>query len=149
MSVLPDFEELRITQQEIYDTYRSSGMPPAFGKFAELVKLPKHEAAGIAMAFSARNGPEKFGNAQYWFERELLVYPFHIFDVQELEQYKKKLVLANSDLSDQTALQYRANVEFGKKLGLDVQTFAGAHLGYLTHAQPFAEKLLETLKARE
>ena len=149
MSFLPDFEELMARQQEIYDTYRKSGMPPAFKLFAELIKLPAHEASGITQAFDARNGPYKFSNGQYWFEREAMAYPPNRFDLEVLQQHKKKLLLANSDLADRTALQYRANVELGKQLELDVEHFPGAHLGYFTHAQQFADKLLELLKAKD
>lgn len=139
--LLPDSDKTLNRIKEIHDTYRKHGMPPAYKMLAESVKLSQGEAMGLMEATNPKNGPYNFSNAQYFWEREVLFYPFHYFDVDGLKQHKGKLLLANSEQTDPDAFHYRPNVVLAEKLGLDVETFPGGHMGALTNTDEFAQKL--------
>ena len=145
MKVLPDSERWFSMQQEIYDIYRKSGVPPAIQRFAEVIKAGD-ELAGLTMGFDPRNGPFISSNVMYWFERELMVYPFRDFDLEVLESHKNLLLLANGRESNTEAPQYLANAVLAKKLDLNLWHFPGAHLGFASHPAEFARELLDALK---
>lgn len=100
-------------------------------------------------AVGSRQSVYQFSNAQYWFEREVLQYPPHEFDVEALRERKDKLLLANGEDSHHEALQYRANVELGKKIGLNVVDLPGAHLGFAGQPELFGEKFMDALKSKQ
>ncbi|PVH69064.1 acetyltransferase/esterase [Cadophora sp. DSE1049] len=147
IKLLPDNEELWQIQQDIYDTYRGSGVEPALMKFVDIAKAGP-EAPGLLASFDPRNGPFISSNVMYWFERELLVYPFREFNITALYSHKDLLLLANGRDSNPEALQYRANVVLGEKLGLRVSLFPGMHIGFASHPQEFAKTLIECLKEK-
>jgi pimeloyl-ACP methyl ester carboxylesterase len=145
--LLPDSDKMLQRIQEIHDTYRKSGMPPAYHKLADYVKLSQGEAMGLLEATNPKNGAYNFSNAQYFWEREARAYPFHHFDVDAIKQHKDKLVLANGEQTDPEALHSRPNFVLGEKLGLKVEKFPGGHMGSLTNTKEFAEKLSRVLVA--
>ncbi|KAI1625386.1 Alpha/Beta hydrolase protein [Exophiala viscosa] len=147
MKFLPDCDELWRVQKNIYDTYRKSGVAPALMKFADMIKAGA-EREGLVSRMDARAGPFVAANVMYWFEREVMVYPFRRFDVKELEQHKDKLLLANGRDSNKEALQFRANVVLGHELDLKVNLFAGMHVGFASHPEEFARDLVQALRAK-
>ena len=151
MKLLPDYAELRTVQNEIYNTYRKSGVPPAMAKFADMIKAGQGERQGLmaGAGFDPRTRPFVAANVMYWFEREFLTYPFREIDVDSLQKRKSLLLLANGVSSNHEALQYRANVELGRKLGLDVTDLPGFHKGFSSHPQEFAQELLTALKKKD
>ena len=155
LHLLSDVETWTSKQQKIYDIYRAEGVPPAIAYFSEVIRADD-EGKGLAMAFNPQFGPFVSSNTLYWFERELMHYPFREFDqdVKEggsLQKNAKKLLLLNGELSNKEAPQYLANPSLNDKLqlGQDVVHLPGAHLGYLTHAAEFAPELLKALKAKD
>ena len=145
--LLPDFDELWVQHQEVYDTYRRSGIPPALEKFA---KVTRADQVMLVRMIDPRNGPYLFSNTQYWFEREFMYYPKTGFDVEgELRPLANKLLLVNGALSNREPYQYRANAVLGEKLGLEVVHLPGEHVGHATHAQQFSHELLEALKTKD
>ena len=145
--LLPDSDKMLQRIKEIHDTYRKSGMPPAYHKLADYVKLSQGEAMGLLAATDPKNGAYNFSNAQYFWEREVLYYPFHHFDVDAIKQHKDKLLLATGEQTDQEALHYRPNKILSEKLGSKVEFFPGGHMGTLTNTKEFAEKLSTILVA--
>ena len=145
--LLPDFDDLWVQHQDVYDTYRRAGMPPALEKFAHVTHADQKML--VAM-IDPRNGPYLFSNTQYWFEREFLYYPKTDFDVKnELRPLKDKLMLVNGQLSPREAYQFRANATLAEKLGLKLVLLPGEHVGHATHAEQFSQKFLEALKAKD
>ncbi len=144
--LLPDLEDFKASHQDIYNTYRASGMPPAFEKFAKLTQANQDMVTRMS---DPRSGPYHFSNVQYWWEREFMYYPFAKFDEdRELRTVKDKLVLVNGELSPKGPYQYRANVVLAEKLGLEVMHVPGEHVGHGSHPAEFAKRLSEILKAR-
>ena len=124
-------------------------MAPALRVFAQAVKLDEHETPFLLQAFDPRSGPYVFSNAQCWFEREILYYPAHKFDVKDFEAHKEKLILALGEWTDKEAGHHRPNLVLSEKLRLDPVYLPGAHLGFASHPQQFASKLIEALKAKD
>ena len=154
-NLLADAKSWTPKQQKIYDIYRASGVPPAIAYFSEVIRADD-EGQGLAMAFNPQFGPFVAANTMYWFERELMQYPFREFeqdlkDGGSLKKNAKKLLLLNGELSNKEAPQYLANPGLKSKLGLgeDVVHLPGAHLGYLTNAAEFAVELIKALKAKD
>jgi len=148
LKFLPDHDELRKIQHDVYNAYRKAGVPSALEIFADMIKAGA-ERDGLIGAFDARSGPFVAANTMYWFERELLTYPFREFNVDVLAKHKDLLLLVNGRSSDKEALQYRGNIEIGKILGLKVTELPGMHFGFATHAKEFAQELLQALKEKD
>ena len=130
----------------MYATYRAAGMQPALEKFSINNLISPGEASGLMAAFNPRNGPHVFANSMYWFEREVLDYPYREFDIDELRKLKDKLLLLNGEESIKEAPHYRPNVVLHEKTGARLEFMPGAHFGFMSHPQQFAQKLIEVLK---
>lgn len=147
-SLLPEFEIMSAGPNPIYQAYREGGIIPALELFASMTQLNEHEAAGLQASMDPRNGPYSFANAMYWFEREVNTYPATAFDLTVLEQVKVKLVLANGVETPKEAGHYRPNMILAEKLRVDVKMLPGAHLGAISHADDFANGVVDILKER-
>ena len=144
---LPDFESLYASAEDIYATYRASGMAPAYEKFIALTKT--EETMGRMIRAAPTDNLRQNWNSMYWFEREFMPYPHAEFNVdEELRPHKAKLVLVNGEESNKEAYQFRANVALAEQLGLQVLLFPGAHVGHATNPVEFAAKLVEVLGSR-
>lgn len=144
---LPDFESLYASAEDIYATYRASGMAPAYEKFAVLTKT--EDSMGRMIRAAPTDDLRRNWNSMYWFEREFMAYPNAEFDIdKELRPQKDKLVLINGEESNKEAYQFRANVALAERLGLEVLLFPGAHVGHATNPVEFAGRLAEVLSSR-
>ena len=141
-------DEIFAKQQDIYDTYRRSGIPPAMEKFADLIKA-NAEKPFLMKSFEAGAGTYNFVNGMYWLEREFLVYPMTDFTSKMFQPYRTKLLPANAELTDHDTCQYQANVTLAKDLGLELVHLPGAHVGYASHAKQFAVVLMDALKEKD
>ncbi|KAF2159206.1 hypothetical protein M409DRAFT_30345 [Zasmidium cellare ATCC 36951] len=141
----PDFAELKPKFQDIYNTYRRWGIPPAMQAFADFAMLSEGEKAEFA---KSRAGLHVFSDMMYWFEREFL-YPFTEFKPADFEPYITELVPVNSEVTNKEAFYFRANESLTRALGLELLIFPGGHIGYATHAEAFAKELLDMLKERK
>lgn len=148
LAFLPDREEMIRRQHQLYQTYRKSGVLPAMKEFIELCKVGP-QGDHMLSSFRERTDPYDLYNTLYWFEREIIPYPCHEWDLALLEEQKHLLVLANGELSDPEALQSRANKVLSEKLGLRLTILPGAHVGYASHTADFTPALLEMIKEQE
>lgn len=145
--LLPDFEELWVRWQDVYDTYRLWGPVLAFPKLADFMHV---DQVINEQAVNASKSQYFSSNSQYWWEREFLYYPKTDFDVEHvLRPLKNKLLMVNGELSAAEALQFRANATLAEKLDLELALLPGQHVGYATHAEQFSQKLLEVLRAKD
>ncbi|KAF2269968.1 alpha/beta-hydrolase [Lojkania enalia] len=148
ITLLPDIEVLTVMQQEVYTTYRKFGIPAAMLKFATLYEGNLGAVAGLFSGMDPKISPFMAGNSMLWFEREILPYPLHEFNLTAMESNKDLLMLANGKETDPSALQYRTNVVLGQKFGLNVELLAGGHTGYNLEPQAFAKDLVLALGKR-
>ena len=155
LKLLPNFSELSAKQQRIYDIYKAQGIPPALEMFAEAIDAG-FEIEGLRYAFDPKSGPFASSNVVYWFERELMFYPFRDFEADlekggGLESQQDRLLLARGRDSEKTAPQYKANAYLKAKLDMEqpVLELPGAHFGYAMFPQAFAEELLQALRGKD
>ena len=146
------FNEISPTPEEVYSIYRAQGPIPAFRAFGEMCRFTAAEHAGMAYAFNPANNPSNpyiVGNLLYWFERELAVYPLHVFDVEEIAAQRGKVVLVNGRESEGEAPHVRANVCLAEKLeGVEVRRWAGRHLGFASDTEEFAGEMMGLMRER-
>jgi pimeloyl-ACP methyl ester carboxylesterase len=136
------------TQRKIYDLYRTGGPAASFPLMFELGKLKtKEEQDGFKTAFDPKE-PSVRANTLYWFEREVVQYVDFEWDIEEIRQGKEKLVLANGEDSPQDAPHFLVNVRLGQKVGLEVEHWAGQHLGFASHSEGFAKNFLDLMRGR-
>lgn len=145
--LLPDYDELMTQQREIYDTYRRSGLPPAYAKFMDMTQM--HEEFGAYLQAAAKENVYAFSNAQYWFERELLYYVTVDFDLDVLKRRGEKLLIVNGEGSKQEASQNRTNALIAKSIGQEVVFLPGGHLSFALMPREAARGVLEALRARD
>jgi pimeloyl-ACP methyl ester carboxylesterase len=142
--VLPDKNTLAEAQRDIYQTYRNAGIPAAMLKFARVYKAGNESGAFLNL-MDPRTKDFTSGNNQYWFERELVPYPLHDFDFEALRAQKDALLPVVGADTNHEAPQYRANALLAEKLGIDLATFPGGHVGYATNPAAFAQALVQAL----
>ena len=155
LKLLPNFSELSAKQQDIYDIYRAQGIPPALEMFGEAINAGA-EAKFLPFAFDPKSGPFASSNVIYWFERELMFYPFRDFeaDLQEdggLKAHQDRLLLVRGRDSEKDAPQYIANACLKEKLGMEqpVLELPGAHFGYGVFPEAFAKELMHALQEKD
>ncbi len=143
VNLLPDAAKWRAFFDRVYDTYRQSGIPKAMQQFTSGI-------AGGAdvqmMEHSMREHTSEYtlSNATYWMEHELRQYPRVELDLDALEAFAGRIVLAGGrDSRDQ--LPYQPNRVLAQKLGRDIVDFPGGHLGYLSYPAEFAKELMNAL----
>ncbi|KAJ9638676.1 hypothetical protein H2204_004152 [Knufia peltigerae] len=141
LALLPDREELFARQQGLYEIYRSGGVIPAMKDFFDFIKYGEEGEMRLS-GLKKASDPLLLYNIMYWFEREILPYPMHEWDVALIEKQKHLLILANGELSHPEALQFRANKVLAEKLDLKLTMFPGAHTGFASHPEEFASVLL-------
>lgn len=145
LKALADCDKIMQQTREVYSVYREQGQISAMQLFLRIY-LSVEEAKILLAAQPA--DPYDTGNLLYWFERELLVYPFVDVGYDILSGLKDKLVLADS-VWGRDLPAGRAPQAMAEKLGLQIVTMPGGHVSYLTHAQEFAASLTTCLLGKE
>jgi acetyltransferase/esterase len=137
----PDGEQWLAFFDNVYDTYRKSGVDPALKQFAEGTGITGRPPGPAA---SDEYSPFEAGNDLYWFERELRQYPRVELDVEALATHADRLILAGGRESKQNPT-YQPNTVLAAKFGKSIVDLPGGHLGFLTHPTEFARELLDAL----
>ena len=143
VKLLPDAAKWLAFFDEVYDTYRQSGVPKAMHQFASGTNSLDHQLLQRFMKGPTR---ERFlANASYWMEHELRQYPRVELDLDALAAHTRQIVLAGGRDS-QNQMTYQPNKALAQKLGLNIVNFPGGHLGFMAHPAEFASELIDTLK---
>lgn len=145
VTLLPDAADHLAGYQAIHDAYRREGVRPA--------ALARY-AAGIIDAAPSPDSDTIMArmrhNMAFWIEHELLTYPRLTPDVPALATQTSRLVLAAGQESrDSASPPYRSTAALAEHLRLPVAPVPGGHIGYLTHAEDFAHRLIDILAAGE
>ena len=150
--MLADPTQALADDQHIYDTYRSAGAGAAMQAFLAISGMdsgPSTQDAGPPPPQTAE-ASETFarinGNLDYFFGHGLLPLSLYRPDVDILRQGQPRIVVG---IGEQSAGQvtYRTGVALAANLGIQPILFPGDHLGYLAHADAFAETLNKALTA--
>lgn len=142
IAALPDGvrEPYEEATRKAYEDYRRAGPSAALRGFAT-VNFSAAEAKQLLDGSNAHSDPFSVGNSLYWFERELPDYPFTAMQLDEMAEHKGKIVFAASaeagDLPAGRIPQIMAGM-----LGMRAVVMPGAHSGYQTDPEDFAQALM-------
>jgi pimeloyl-ACP methyl ester carboxylesterase len=146
VTVLPDRDHWLAFLDGVRDTYVAEGVAAAEEKFAGAtgqrpIMEPRGELPPGVREIVARIR----GNFDFFFAHEVTTFPRYEPDFTALRT--APVVLAGGTES-RRQMPYLAGAEVATRLGLPVLDFPGDHVGYIAHAQAFAERLHEVLAGR-
>jgi pimeloyl-ACP methyl ester carboxylesterase len=150
MELLPDAPRWRAEFDDIDETYRSEGALPAIGKFVALVEEggPKYSEE-MQQTPPTPEGEEMtgrmVGNFDLFIAHELRQIGGYVPDLDALRSASTRIVSAAGESSGEQAAR-RAAVVLAERLGIAVRYLPGAHGGWGSDPQEFAEKLHEALQ---
>ena len=150
MELLPDAARWRTAFEDISETYRTDGVFPAMGKFGALVEEggPKYSEE-MQQAPPTPEAEEMMGrmagNFDLFIAHEIRQIGGYVPDVDALRNVSTRIVSAVGETSGEQAAR-RAAVALAERLGIAVTYLPGAHGGWGSDPQEFAERLHETLQ---
>jgi hypothetical protein len=150
MELLPDAERWRSAFEDIYETYRGEGAFPAMGKFGAVVEEggPKYseEMEQTPPTPEAQEMMGRMvGNFELFIAHELRQIGGYVPDVDTLRSASTRIVSAAGETSGEQAAR-RAAEALAERLGIPTTYLPGAHGGWGSDPQEFAERLHEVLQ---
>ncbi len=151
MELLPDAAHFRTVFDDIDQTYRTEGVYAAMGKFGVAV-----EEGGPKYSEEMQADPENMGspemmqrvigNVELFVAHEIRPIVGYAPDVAALKRLSAKLVSAAGETSGEQAA-CRAAHALAECVGIEISRLPGAHGGWGSDPQDFADKLDELLRA--
>ena len=146
LELLPDAARFESAVDDIEQTYRTEGVFAAMGKFGALVEEggPKYSEE-MQQANPESMGPPEMaqrmmGNFDLFVGHELKPITRYVPDVDALRALASKLVSAAGETSGEQAA-CRAACALAERVGVDVAHLPGAHGGWGSDPQHFADRL--------
>jgi pimeloyl-ACP methyl ester carboxylesterase len=127
----------------LYDDYRNFGLAPAQKKFLEKAFVESDVKA--VQRVSDPENPIVVANGTYWFEHELRQYPQTDLNLDVLKSRADKIVLLVGRENTPGHPASDANIELGKRLGLENIQVPGGHLGFISYPAEYGPALLEVI----
>ncbi len=118
VNLLPDAAKWIAFFDEVYDTYRQSGVGRAMHQFATKT-LGSEDSKVLAHNMNLHRNEQNLANATYWMEHELRQYPRVGLDLDVLTAYAGKIILVGGRDS-QNQMTYQPGKVLTQKLGLDM-----------------------------
>lgn len=150
--LLPDADRWRTAYDEIFETYRREGAFPAMGRFGAVVVV---EEGGPKYSEEMQNAPSTpegeamgqrmVGNFDLFLAHELKEIVSYRPDVDALSSAATRIVPAAGERSGEQPAR-RATFALAELLGTPVASQPGAHGGWGSDPQAFAERLDEILQ---
>jgi pimeloyl-ACP methyl ester carboxylesterase len=150
MELLPDAAHWRSAFDDISETYRTEGVFPAMGKFGALVEEggPKYseEMQQTPPTPEGQAMMERMtGNFDLFIAHEIQSNGRYVPDVDALRNASTRIVSAAGENSGEQAAR-RSALALAERLGIAVTRLPGAHGGWGSDPQQFAERLHEALQ---
>jgi pimeloyl-ACP methyl ester carboxylesterase len=151
MELLPDADEWRARFDDIVETYRREGAFPGMGKFGAAVEeggpLYSQEMANMPSTPEGEAmGQRMMGNFDLFLAHELVPIGRFQPDVERLRSVPTRIVSVAGEASGEQAAR-RAAIALSERLGIPVTSFPGAHGGWGSDPQRYADRLDEVLRA--
>lgn len=127
----------------LYEDYRKIGLAQAQKKFLEKAFVESDVIA--VQRVSDPENPVAVANGTYWFEHELRQYPQTNLNLDVLKSRADKIVLLVGRENTPGHPASDANIELGKKLGLENIQVPGGHLGFISYPAEYGPALLEVI----
>jgi pimeloyl-ACP methyl ester carboxylesterase len=150
MELLPDAARFRSAFDDISQAYRAEGVFAAMGKFGALVEEggPKYSEE-MQQTPQTPEAQEMFGrmtgNFDLFIAHELQLNGGYVPDVDALRSGSTRIVSAAGETSGEQAAR-RSAVALAERLDIPVTYLPGAHGGWGSDPQEFAERLHEVLQ---
>ena len=149
MELLPDAARFRSVFDDIVETYRREGTFAAMGKFGAVVEEggPKYseEMAQSDQAPDEETMGRMMGNFDLFMGHEIALIGGYVPDVDALRTVPTRVISAAGETSGEQAA-CRAAIALAKRLGTDVAHLPGAHGGWGSDPQDFADRLHALLR---
>jgi hypothetical protein len=150
MELLPDAERWRSEFDDISEIYRTQGAFPAMGKFGAIVEEggPKYseEMQQTPPTAEAQEMMGRMtGNFDLFIAHELQSNGAYVPEIDALRATSTRIVSAAGETSGEQAAR-RSAIALAERLGIAVTPLPGAHGGWGSDPQEFAEKLDEILQ---
>lgn len=152
MELLPDADRFRAVFDDIAHTYRAEGVFAAMGKFGAILEEggPKYSEEMQQADPESTSPPEMnermMANFDLFFAHEIRPIGGYVPDVDALRSVSTKLVSAAGETSGEQAA-CRAAHALAARVGIEVSYLPGAHGGWGSDPQQFADALDELLRA--
>ena len=148
--LLPDAARWRAGVEDISETYRTQGVFAAMGKFGALVEEggPKYSEEMQRRAPTPEDEEmmgRMAGNFDLFIAHEIREIVGYEPDVDELRSVSTRIVSAAGESSGEQGAR-RAAVALAERLGIAVTYLPGAHGGWGSDPQEFAERLQAALR---
>jgi clorobiocin biosynthesis protein CloN7 len=140
--LLPDAHEAAAGVQEVYDTYRGSGIGAAWQRFVTFTGIdmpPPSENTSTGAA-----GPSAMATGERFFAHGLLPIALYRPDFTALEAVSTRVVVAAGRASE-GEFAHRTAVALGERLGTSLVAFPGGHGGFASDPAEFVAVLRRTL----
>jgi pimeloyl-ACP methyl ester carboxylesterase len=150
MELLPDAARWRSEFDDISQTYREEGVMAAMGRFGAIVEEggPKYSEE-MQRTPPTREAQEMMGrmagNFDLFIAHELQLNARYVPDADALRNASTRIVSAAGEASGEQAAR-RSAVALAEHLGIPVTYLPGAHGGWGSDPQEFAERLHEALR---
>ncbi len=125
---------------EVYDVYKTSGIPPAFERFNSAM-FPRETIEHFARMRDP-SLPGVRAAIEYWFEHELRQYCAVDLDIDALRANAARITMAVGKGSRGYPL-HDATANIARKLGQSLVELPGSHTGYATRAAEFGPALVD------
>jgi pimeloyl-ACP methyl ester carboxylesterase len=148
MELLRDSARWRDLVNDVEEIYRTQGVFPAMQKFGDAV-----EEGGPKSSDGPQSEPtpeqaelmgRMIGNFDLFLAHEFRAISGYVPDIAALQAVSTRIVVAGGEESGEQGAS-RAAVALADRLGTEVAYFPGAHGGFGSHPETFAERLHEVL----
>jgi hypothetical protein len=148
--LLPDAPAWRAKLDDISETYAAAGPFPAMGKFGAVVEEggPKYSEEMAQMEQTPESqemGARMMGNFDLFLAHELSTIGGYVPDAGALHADSARIVSAAGETSEEQAAR-RSAIALAELLDTDVTYLPGAHGGWGSDPEEFAERLDEALR---
>ncbi len=146
VKLLPDGSKWLAFFDDVYHTYRKSGVSKAMQQFTSgTTGAVDHQ---LTEKYLKEHTLERsLANVTYWMDHELRQYPRVELDLDALALHSKQIVLAGGRDSHD-GISYQPNKVLAHKLELEVVDLPGGHLGFMGYPVEFATELTTALQDR-
>jgi len=144
ISLLDDHDDLRARTEDYVKAYLAGNTLGAWRGFFASANIELPDEAIEAM-FGGERHPQAVADERFWFEHELRPSSYWQPDLTALTDNTTRIVIGLGD--DSTGQECdRTSRALATRLGIDVTSFPGDHIGFVRNPDGFADRLREVLR---
>jgi pimeloyl-ACP methyl ester carboxylesterase len=141
--VLPDVVAAERDVREVYETYRTSGIGPAWQRFFAFTGMPMPPQGEVDMS-DAEAQARALATSERFFGQSLLPVVLYQPEYAALKKPPLRVVIAAGTTS-RGQYPHRTAAALAERLSTPLVEFPGGHTGFITDPEEFATRLRRTL----